>query len=101
MKEINVLKKLDHPNIVKLHEYFIDTDYVYMVFEPVYGKRIFNQIVGIEEHVLRNLRHIMKQLLQALEYCHNKGVVHLGIAPENLMLVSGYSSARKQVEEME
>ena len=66
MKEINVLKRLDHPNIVKIHEYFIDKDYAYLIFEPIYGKKLFNKIVGVEENILRNLRYIMKQLLQSL-----------------------------------
>ena len=66
MKEINCLKKLDHPNIVKLYEYFIDREFIYLIFEPIYGKRIYNPVIGAEEKVLRNLRPLMNQILQAV-----------------------------------
>ena len=47
MHEINVLKKLDNPSIVKLHEYFIDNEYIYLIFEQVDGKHIYDKIVGV------------------------------------------------------
>ena len=32
MKEINILKKLDHPSIIRLYEYFIDNEFIYLIF---------------------------------------------------------------------
>lgn len=45
MTEINLLKNLDHPNIVKLYEVFEDDDYLYLVFELVDGEELFEYIV--------------------------------------------------------
>lgn len=45
MTEINLLKNLDHPNIVKLYEVFEDDDHLYLVFELVEGEELFEYIV--------------------------------------------------------
>ena len=47
MREIDCLRALDHPNIVKLYEYFIDQEYIYLILEPVYGKNIYSPILGV------------------------------------------------------
>ena len=57
-----------------------------MIFEPIHGKKIYNPVVGAEELFLRNLRPLMNQLLQAVEHCHSRGIVHFNLQPENILV---------------
>ena len=86
LDEIIILKNLDHPNIMKLYEFFEDQDNYYMVSEycdqgDLYGKitklYCMNQIV---------VKFLMEQILNAVAYLHSKGVFHGDIKLENIML---------------
>eukprot|EP00929_Paragymnodinium_shiwhaense_P118432 TRINITY_DN90358_c0_g1_i1.p1 TRINITY_DN90358_c0_g1~~TRINITY_DN90358_c0_g1_i1.p1 ORF type:complete len:567 (+),score=140.81 TRINITY_DN90358_c0_g1_i1:108-1808(+) len=91
-REINILKHLDHHNICKLYETFDEGQSMYMVMELVEGKELFDYIVEAfsKDDVLDEpfARRVMKQVLGALQYCHDKGVVHRDLKPENIMAKS-------------
>ena len=83
--ELDVLKTLDHPNIIKYHATFIDLNYIHIVTELCEGGELFYrlEIVGVfseEEAAL-----CMKQCLLAIKYLHSQGVVHRDLKPENIM----------------
>jgi calcium-dependent protein kinase len=85
--EIKILKQLDHPNIVKLYEVYSDSRNIYMITEYLEGGEVFDLILK-SKHFNENIAaKIMKQLLQAINYCHSKKIVHRDLKPENLLLV--------------
>ena len=86
MKEINVLKKMDNPSIIKIYEYFVDNEFIYLIFEPIDGKHIYNPIVGVEEYILRNLQRILKQILIGIDHFHMRGIAHCNLIPENILV---------------
>ena len=86
--EINILRQLDHPNVIKLFEIYQDTSNIYMVTEFLGGGELFDVLVKkrcLSESIAAK---IIKQVLQALTYCHSKKIVHRDLKPENLMLES-------------
>lgn len=86
--EINILRQLDHPNIIKLYEIYQDTNHIYMVTEFLGGGELFDVLVKkrcLSENIAAK---VIKQILQAVNYCHNKKIVHRDLKPENLMLES-------------
>ena len=84
--EIQILKKLEHPNIVKIYEYFDVKDYIYIVSElcdqgDLLGK--LTKLGSMSELVVKSL---MGQILNAVSYLHDNKVFHGDIKLENIML---------------
>ena len=86
IKEINLLKKLDHPNIVKYYDFFEDEENIYIIMEYLEGCTL-KQYIKKNENILEdNARIIIKQLLTALSYLHYTcDICHRDIKPENIM----------------
>lgn len=90
--EINILAKMDHPNIIKLYEVFEDKRYVYLVMEECTGGELFDKIIGLLENdtifTEREAAKIFKQMMSAICYCHKEGICHRDLKPENLLLAN-------------
>nr|XP_019965158.1 PREDICTED: calcium/calmodulin-dependent protein kinase type IV-like [Paralichthys olivaceus] len=83
--EIGVLLRLSHPNIIQLKEIFeTDTD-IALVLELVTGGELFDRIVERGYYSERDAAHVIKQILEAVAYLHEHGVVHRDLKPENLL----------------
>ncbi|KAK1417168.1 hypothetical protein QVD17_26291 [Tagetes erecta] len=84
-REISVMKMVNHPNIVELHEVMASKSKVYFVMELVRGGELFSKI---EKGKLREdvARSYFQQLISAVDFCHSRGVYHRDLKPENLLL---------------
>lgn len=85
-REISIMKALDHTNIVALSDVLYSPKRVFMVMELVRGGELFESIVKNgrqDEQVARKYFH---QLIDAIHYCHHRGVYHRDLKPENLLL---------------
>lgn len=86
LKEVQIMRQLDHPNIIKLVEFSESRQYYYIVLELAPGGELFHQIVRLTYFSEELSRHVILQVAQALEYLHEeKGVVHRDIKPENIL----------------
>ncbi len=83
--EIDLLKNLDHPNIVKLFEVFEDQNNIYLVTELCSGGELFDVIVEKKQLGESDASRVMSQLLSAIAYCHGSKVAHRDLKPENIM----------------
>lgn len=83
-----ILTKLDHPNIVKYYETYVDEKYIYLVMEYIDGGELFEKIAQQENQVFseKQAKQFMAKLFSALNHMHAQGVVHRDIKPENIML---------------
>ena len=93
-KEINILKSLDHPNIIKVYEFFKTEKYIYIINELCTGGELFDKIVEVKYFSEEVARNIMRQLFSAVEYCHDKGVIHRDLKPENILIESSEEKDR-------
>ena len=86
-EEIEFLRQLDHPNIVKLFEYFSDDDKYYLITEYCKGGDLFDLIMKKKNFSEMSAAYIMYQIFRALIYCHNSHhLVHRDIKPENIVV---------------
>ena len=88
-REIEILKKLDHPNIIKLYEIFQSKHHYYLVMEQCEGGELFDKIIEHTDngkmYSEKEAAEIIFQVLSAVEYCHNNGICHRDLKPENLL----------------
>ncbi|XP_024879888.1 calcium/calmodulin-dependent protein kinase type 1 isoform X2 [Temnothorax curvispinosus] len=86
--EIKVLRRLTHPNIVQLLETFEDKHKVYLIMELVTGGELFDRIVEKGSYTEKDASGLIRQVLEAVDYMHEQGVVHRDLKPENLLYYS-------------
>ncbi|XP_043478536.1 calcium/calmodulin-dependent protein kinase type 1 isoform X2 [Leptopilina heterotoma] len=86
--EIKVLRRLTHPNIVRLLETFEDKHKVYLIMELVTGGELFDRIVEKGSYTEKDASDLIRQVLEAVDYMHEQGVVHRDLKPENLLYYS-------------
>ncbi|XP_066582376.1 calcium/calmodulin-dependent protein kinase type 1 isoform X1 [Prorops nasuta] len=79
---------LTHPNIVQLLETFEDKHKVYLVMELVTGGELFDRIVEKGSYTEKDASDLIRQVLEAVDYMHEQGVVHRDLKPENLLYYS-------------
>ncbi|KAI0857736.1 CAMK/CAMK1 protein kinase [Xylaria cubensis] len=86
LKEVQIMRQLDHPNIVKLVDFSESRQYYYIILELAPGGELFHQIVRLTYFSEDLSRHVIVQVAKALEYLHEEmGVVHRDIKPENIL----------------
>lgn len=92
-QEIDILCKMDHPNVLKLYEYFEDNKNMYIVTELLAGPELFDKITENDHLSETDTCVMMKQILTSINYCHSKEVAHRDIKPENFIFESNDDDA--------
>nr|AUO16379.1 CaMK II isform A [Nilaparvata lugens]QHR97342.1 calcium/calmodulin-dependent protein kinase type II subunit alpha isoform A [Nilaparvata lugens] len=87
-REARICRKLQHPNIVRLHDSIQEENFHYLVFDLVTGGELFEDIVAREFYSEADASHCIQQILESVNHCHTNGVVHRDLKPENLLLAS-------------
>ncbi|TRY78419.1 hypothetical protein TCAL_01677, partial [Tigriopus californicus] len=79
------------PNIIQLVEYFEETDNFYLIFEKAYGGQLLSQIQKRVHFTEVEAASIIRDLAQALEFLHERGIAHRDLKPENILCLSANS----------
>ncbi|XP_059651181.1 CBL-interacting serine/threonine-protein kinase 9 isoform X1 [Cornus florida] len=107
-REIGTMKLIKHPNVVQLFEVMASKTKIYIVLEYVDGGELFDKIAKHGKLKEDEARRYFQQLINAVDYCHSRGVYHRDLKPENLLLDSfgnlkvsdfGLSAFSQQVRE--
>ncbi|KAK4144441.1 kinase-like domain-containing protein [Dichotomopilus funicola] len=86
LKEVQIMRQIDHPNIVKLVDFSESRQYYYIILELAPGGELFHQVVRLTYFSEELSRHVIVQVAKALEYLHEeRGIVHRDIKPENIL----------------
>eukprot|EP01091_Cochliopodium_minus_P017778 TRINITY_DN7037_c0_g3_i1.p1 TRINITY_DN7037_c0_g3~~TRINITY_DN7037_c0_g3_i1.p1 ORF type:complete len:512 (-),score=119.45 TRINITY_DN7037_c0_g3_i1:124-1626(-) len=85
-REILILRKLQHPNIVSVIDIIDNNKNLYIVLELAKGGELFDRIMEKEKFSEEEARQMFKQLLDAVSYLHSKNIVHRDLKPENILL---------------
>ncbi|KAK8967900.1 CBL-interacting protein kinase 23 [Platanthera guangdongensis] len=87
-REISTMKLIKHPNVIRLYEVMASKIKIYIVLEFVTGGELFDKIATLGKMKEEDARKYFQQLINAVDYCHSRGVYHRDLKPENLLLDS-------------
>uniref|UniRef100_A0A8D3B646 Si:dkey-16p21.7 n=1 Tax=Scophthalmus maximus TaxID=52904 RepID=A0A8D3B646_SCOMX len=85
-REIAILKLIEHPHVLKLHDVYENNKYLYLVLEHVSGGELFDYLVKKGRLTPKEARKFFRQIISALDFCHNHSICHRDLKPENLLL---------------
>lgn len=86
LREIDILRTLEHPNIIRLYDVFETDQDISVVTELVRGGELFDYIIEQGALSERDAAGIIRQVVSAVDYLHSQNVIHRDLKPENLLL---------------
>eukprot|EP01054_Gregarina_sp_Poly1_P010423 Gregarina_sp_Poly_1__10422@NODE_750_length_6465_cov_191_781651_g557_i0_p2_GENE_NODE_750_length_6465_cov_191_781651_g557_i0NODE_750_length_6465_cov_191_781651_g557_i0_p2_ORF_typecomplete_len552_score66_68Pkinase/PF00069_25/8_7e71Pkinase_Tyr/PF07714_17/7_6e41Kinaselike/PF14531_6/2e15Kdo/PF06293_14/1_1e11Kdo/PF06293_14/2_9e03Pkinase_fungal/PF17667_1/4e08RIO1/PF01163_22/1_7e07RIO1/PF01163_22/1_3e03YrbLPhoP_reg/PF10707_9/9_6e07WaaY/PF06176_11/3_4e06APH/PF01636_23/0_0065APH/PF01636_23/1_4e03EcKinase/P len=95
--EINILRSLDHPNVVKLVETFEDRHFLYAIMEKCDGGELFTKIVKKRRFSEVEASSLCREMIAAIAYIHSRHIVHRDVKAENFLFSKSKSSHNRLV----
>uniref|UniRef100_A0AAY5KIC8 non-specific serine/threonine protein kinase n=1 Tax=Esox lucius TaxID=8010 RepID=A0AAY5KIC8_ESOLU len=86
-REVNILKEIQHSNIITLHDIFENKTDVILILELVSGGELFDFLAEKESLTEEEATQFLKQILDGVQYLHSKRIAHFDLKPENIMLL--------------
>lgn len=100
LKELQILKSLNHPNIITVYDFFQSKKYFYIIYPYFEGLPIIDYYIkNIKSFTLKKIKHFMQDLLRTINYLHSKGITHRNLDPKhiiydgNQVLICGFAKA--------
>jgi calcium-dependent protein kinase len=84
-QEIEILKALDHPNCIKLHEVFEDDVSLYLLMDVCKGGELFERIQSKGSYSEKEAAAVIRQITEAVRYLHEKKIAHCDLKPDNFL----------------
>ena len=98
MNEINILRTLDHPNILKIFEFYSSKESYSLVTELCQGGELFQEIIDKGPFNENYSAYVMLQILSAINYCHGMKIVHRDLKPENILIAERDSNGFPRIK---
>ena len=101
-KEINILSKCDHPNIIKLYEVYEDSRYFDLIMEQCIGGSLLDKLIEKidkegQAYSESEAANIFKQIMLGINYCHSQGIAHRDLKLENILFLSKNKNATVKI----
>lgn len=87
-RELAVLRMLNHQNIVQIYDIFDSARETYVVMEYLAGGELLDLITDSDHLSEKNSKQVIREVLQAVQYLHARGIVHRDVKPENILCVN-------------
>ena len=98
LNEIEILKKLDHPKILKIIDFYSKVKKYYIITEYCPEGELFNEIIKVGRFDEGQTAFIINQILKAISSCHRNQIIHRDIKPENIMITKREKNGCLQVK---
>jgi len=95
--EIEVMKRMDHPNIIKFYEVFENETELYIVMEMCSGGELFDRIKEKGTYSEHDAAEALRQIFEGIEYMHEKKVAHCDLKPDNFLYSSHDKHSRVKI----
>lgn len=96
-REIELIKKLDHPNIIKGYEVFENEENLFIVMELCTGGELFDRIVQKKVYREKEAQEVLVQITQGLKYLHENKIAHCDLKPDNLLFLTAAEDAKIKI----
>ncbi|KAJ8005494.1 hypothetical protein DPEC_G00118540 [Dallia pectoralis] len=87
-REVNILKEIQHPNVITLYNVFENKADIILILELVSGGELFDFLAEKESLTEEEATEFLKQILEGVHYLHSKHIAHFDLKPENIMLLN-------------
>ncbi|KAI0234283.1 Obscurin [Lamellibrachia satsuma] len=88
LREMDLLKAVRQEHIVRLYEGYVWNDFVFLVFEKFYGENVARSLSLKNKYNEYHVTSIIKQVLDGCQFLHHRGIVHLNLQPDSVIMVS-------------
>lgn len=92
-RELELLRLVDHPNIIKFYETFEDERYVHIVMEELSGGDLFDHLIANGQYTEREAATLLEKIISAINHLHASQICHRDIKPENFLYTSSDKAA--------
>ncbi|XP_033114613.1 calcium/calmodulin-dependent protein kinase type 1D-like [Anneissia japonica] len=99
LSEVEILRKVTHPNVVHLQEIFESKNHVYLVMQLVTGGELFDRIIERGSYTEKDASFAIRQILEGIKFVHDLGIVHRDLKPENLLYYSADEDAKIMISD--
>ena len=96
--EISILRTLDHPNILKIFEFYSSKESYSIVTELCQGGELFQEIIDRGPFNENYSAYVMFQILSAINYCHKMKIIHRDLKPENILIIERDSNGMPRIK---
>jgi serine/threonine protein kinase len=96
-EEAEMMKRLDHPNIIRIKDTFETDNIIFIVMELVRGGDLFDRILEKGRYSEMNARRVMGGILSAVSYLHSEEIIHRDLKPENILLVDPHDDTSVKI----
>lgn len=86
LSELKIMRMVDHPYILKMHQVYEGDQHIYIVFDIMYGRELFDRVLSQKYYSEENSAKVLKRLLEILKYLEKKEILHRDIKLENILL---------------
>ncbi|XP_039652833.1 calcium/calmodulin-dependent protein kinase IGa [Perca fluviatilis] len=97
--EINILRRIQHENVVGLEDFYESRTHYYLVMQLVSGGELFDRILDKGVYTEKDASTVIQQVLQAVSYLHKNSIVHRDLKPENLLYYNTDENAKIMVSD--
>lgn len=98
-KEAEMLRSLRHPYIIHLEDIFADGHNLYLVMEYSRGGDLFDRVIQKRKYEEHEAKEVIRQILIAIEYLHDRKIAHRDLKPENILLISPESDINIKISD--
>ena len=95
--EVQILRSIQHPNIVRLYDVYESPNRLYLVMELLTGGELFDRIVGLGKFSEDDARYFTFKMLNAVLYLHDRNICHRDLKPENILLATPEPDAELKI----